>query len=100
MLALAKLWTWIGNTFVPLAIAWAFYMRGGLTDRLATGVLISRGYWGIVGTLIAGGTLLWTMVLYVRLAKQNSAILVPPNTVFEDDANRNRVISWGTVLVF
>src|SRR5262245_42050258 len=101
MLALAKLWTWVGNTFVPLAIGWAFYMRGGLTDRLPMGVLISRGYWGIVVTLIAGAALVWAMALYVRLAKQNNAlILAPPNTAFEDDANRNRVISWGTVSVF
>jgi hypothetical protein len=101
MLALAKLWTWIGNTFVPLAIGWAFYMRGGLTNPLPMGVLISRGYWGIVVTLIAGAGLVWTMALYVRLAKKNGAlIVVPPNTAFEDDASRNRVISWGTVVVF
>ena len=101
MLALAKLWTWIGNIFVPLAIGWAFYMRGGLTDGPPMGALVSRGYWGILVALIAGVALVWTMALYVRLAKQNNAlILTPPNTAFEDDATRNLVISKGTVLVY
>jgi hypothetical protein len=102
MLALAKLWTWIGNLFIPLAIGWAVYVRNGLTDRPAPiGVLVSRAYWGLLVTLVAGAALIWAMALYVRFAKRkNALILVPPNTAFEDDTARSLIISWGTVFVF
>ncbi len=102
MLAFAKLWTWIGNLFIPLAIGWAVYVRGGLTDKPpSTGVLVSRSYWGLLVTLIVGATLIWTLALYVQLAKRKQAlILVPPNTTFEDDTARSRIISWGTVVAF
>lgn len=102
MLALARLWTWIGNLLIPLAIGWAVYVRGGLTDRPPPiGVLVSRSYWGLLVTLVAGAALLWVMALYVRLAKrQNALLLVPPNTAFEDDTARNKIISWGTAVVF
>jgi hypothetical protein len=102
MLALAKFWTWIGNLFIPLAIGWAVYVRGGLTDRPPPiGVLVSRAYWGVLVSLVAGGALIWAMVLYVRLAKRkNAVILAPPNTAFEDESVRSRIISWATVFVF
>jgi hypothetical protein len=102
MKALAKLWTWIGNSFIPLAIGWGLYVRNGLADQPPPlGVLISRAYWGVLVTLIAGTALTWTMALYVRLAKTERAlILAPPNTAFEEDGARSRIISWGTVFVF
>jgi hypothetical protein len=102
MLALAKLWTWIGNVFIPLAIGWAVYLRNGLPGSPPpTGVLVSLGYWGLLISLFAAAGLTWSIALYVRLAKQNSSpILVPPNTMFEEAVSRNVIISWGTVVVF
>jgi hypothetical protein len=74
MLALAKLWTWVGNLFIPLAIGWALYIRGGLADRPpAIGVLVSRAYWGLLVTLITGAALIWALSLYVRLAERTNA---------------------------
>jgi hypothetical protein len=101
MSALAKLWTWIGQTFIPVAIAWAVYVRGGLAgEHLGEGVLISRGYWGLLVTLVVGSALAIVAALYVREARRSRAgILVPPNTTF-DETGRSRLISWGTALVF
>ncbi len=102
MNALAKCWTWIGFAFVPLAIGWAIYLRGGLSDQPpALGVLISRGYAGLLVSLIAGCALIWVLALYVRAArKQGVRTLVPPNTMFEEMDKRHTVISWATLVIF
>ena len=100
---LAKLWTWTGQSFIPLAIAWAVYVRNGLlAEKPPTeGAIISRAYWGLLITLAAGTVLSWTLALYARAAKEkHSNILIPANTSFESETNRNRVISWATVCVF
>jgi hypothetical protein len=102
MFALAKLWTWTGNLFIPLAGGWAIYVRGGLSSPPPSiGVIVSRSYWGLLLTLAMGSLLIWVIALYIRLAKRkNASTLVPPNTSFEDEATRNIFISWGTVLAF
>jgi hypothetical protein len=102
MLALARLWTWVGNLFIPIAIGWAVYVRNGLADRPPPiGVLVSRAYWGVAVSLAAGAVLMWAIALYVRLAKRKNALyLVPPNTTFEDETARSRIISWSTVTIF
>jgi hypothetical protein len=102
MLPLARLWTWVGNLFIPLALGWAVYVRGGLTDKPPpNGVLVSRAYWGLLVTLIVAAALTWTLALYVQLAKRkNALLLVPPNTTFEDEAARSRIISWATLCAF
>ncbi|MBF2715081.1 hypothetical protein FS827_19640 [Agrobacterium vitis] len=102
MSVLAKLWTWTGYAFVPLAITWVFYARGGTDGTpVALGVLVSRGYWGLLLTLLVTGLLLWTVTLYVRAAKaRGSRILIPPNTTFETGGQRNRLVSWGTAIIF
>jgi hypothetical protein len=98
---LAKLWTFVGNWFIPLAAAWAVYVRNGLTDKPPPGAVVSRAYWGVVFTLLTLSVLIWTFALYVKQAKQNrAASIVPPNTTFEDASDRNAVISWGTVVVY
>jgi hypothetical protein len=97
MLAVARLWTWIGQLFVPIAFAWAYFVRNGPGE----GVLISRGYLGLLASLAAGSALAWTLGSYVRLAKlRDIRPAIPPNTMFEDDANRSMLISWGTLVVF
>jgi hypothetical protein len=102
MLPLARLWTWVGNLFIPLVVGWAVYVRGGLTDKPPpNGVLVSRAYWGLLITLIVAAALTWTLALYVQLAKRkNALLLVPPNTTFEDEAVRSRTISWATMFAF
>ena len=102
MMPLAKLWTWIGQLFIPLAIGWAIYVRNGFGDKAPPdGVLISRGYWGLLVTLLAGSALVWTCALYVRIARNRRArTLVPPNTAFEEAKDRNPAISYGTACVF
>jgi hypothetical protein len=101
MKALAKTWTWIGQAFVPLAIGWGVYVRGGLDGpHLEEGVLISRGYWGLLLTLAVGAALSLVAALYIRAARRAHAqILVPPNTMLEE-TERNTFISWITVMVF
>jgi hypothetical protein len=101
-MALAKLWTWIGQIFVPLALLWAVYVRNGLPgEPVSEAVLISRGYWGLLVTLAAGASLAWTAALYVRdVRRQGARILVPPNTMFEEERTRSRIISWGTAIIF
>jgi hypothetical protein len=101
MKALAKTWTWIGQAFVPLAIGWGVYVRGGLDGpHLEEGVLISRGYWGLLVTLAVGAALSIVAALYIRAARRAHAqTLVPPNTMLEE-TERNAVISWVTVAVF
>lgn len=97
MLPLAKLWTWIGQLFVPIAFTWAYFVRNGADE----GVLISRGYLGLLASLAAGSALAWTLGSYLRLAKHSDIRpILPPNTIFEDPANRNTLISWGTLSVF
>lgn len=102
MLPLARLWTWVGNLFIPLAVGWAVYVRGGLTDKPPPeGVLVSRAYWGLLVALIVAAALTWTLAFYVQLAKRkNAPLLVPPNTTFEDEAVRSRIISWATLCAF
>jgi hypothetical protein len=74
MAALAKLWTWIGQTFVPLAVAWAVYARGGLPgEHIEEGVLITRGYWALLVTLVVGNGLSLVGALYVREARRTKA---------------------------
>lgn len=99
---LAKLWTRAGHSFIPIAIGWAVFARGGLDGTsTSTGVLITRGYWGLLVTLWAASLLVWIFGLYVREARQaGEAILAPPNTAFETRSSRNLLISWGTVTVF
>src|SRR5258708_7182637 len=99
---LARLWTWTGHLFIPLAFAWGFYVRGGLAVAPpAEGVVISRAYAGLLVTLAAGTVLAWTFALYVRVAKQRDArILVPPNTTFEEKKDRNTLVSCATAAVF
>jgi hypothetical protein len=97
MLPLAKFWTVTGSWFIPLAMAWAYFVRTGSDE----GVLVSRGYWGLLISLLVATSLLTALALYIKEARRsNSPILVPPNTSFEDDENRHRLISWMTVLVF
>jgi hypothetical protein len=102
MTPLAKLWTWLGHLFIPVAVVWAIYLRGGLADKPPEiGVIVSRGYWGMLITLAAAALLLWTCALYIKEAKRNGkAILVPPNTTFEEGNQRSLFISWGTVVIF
>jgi hypothetical protein len=101
MKALAKTWTWIGQAFVPLAIGWSVYVRGGLDGpHLEEGVLISRGYWGLLVTLVVGVALSIVAALYIREARRARAqTLVPPNTMLEE-SDRNTAISWVTLAVF
>ncbi|MET4481977.1 hypothetical protein [Bradyrhizobium sp. F1.13.3] len=102
MMPLARLWTWIGQIFIPLAIGWAIYIRNGFGEKLPPdGVLISRGYWGLLIALLAGSALVWTCALYIGLAsKRRALLLVPPNTAFEDAKDRSAVISYGTACIF
>ena len=102
MMPLAKLWSWTGHAFILFAIGWAIFVRGGLSDKsLSEGVAISQGYWGLVVALIAANALVWTSALYVRAAKRAKIqVLVPPNTNFEELADRNLIVSWGTVAIF
>jgi hypothetical protein len=102
MFALARLWTWVGNVFVPLALGWAVYVRGGLIDRPPPeGVLVSRAYWGLLATLATGAVLSWAFGLYVRKAKlENLPIVAPPNTTFEDENARSSFVTWGTAITF
>ena len=90
MMPLAKLWSWTGHAFILFAIGWAIFVRGGLSDKsLSEGVAISQGYWGLVVALIAANALVWTSALYVRAAKRAKVqVLVPPNTNFEELADR------------
>ena len=100
MMPLARLWTWTGQLFIPLALGWAVYVRNGL-DTTAEGVVVSRAYAGLLLTLACGAVLCWAFALYVRAAKQRGAhTLVPPNTTFEDKKERNRTLSWATAVVF
>lgn len=99
---LAKLWTWTGHSFIPLAVGWAVFVRGGLDNApTSIGVLVSRGYWGLLLTLAAACVLIWSCALYVRAAKRKGfGIVTPPNTTFESSEARNPRISWGTIIVF
>lgn len=100
--ALAKLWTWTGHSFIPVAVGWAVFARGGLDSAAPSiGVLVSRGYWGLLMTLAAACVLIFAGALYVRAAKRNGlGIVVPPNTTFESGEERSLPISWGTVIIF
>lgn len=101
MNALAKCWTWIGFAFVPFAAGWIIYLRGGLSDQPPPlGVLISRGYAGLLISLVAGCALIWVLALYVRAARKDGLYPVPPNTMFEEMGKRHKVISWVTLVAF
>src|SRR5271165_132506 len=72
MLPLARVWTWIGQTFVPIALAWMIYVRNGLPaipDK--PGVIVSRAYLGLLISLFAGALLSWVYGLYVIQAKRS-----------------------------
>jgi hypothetical protein len=96
MQPLAKFWTWLGNYFLPLAVAWAYFVRNGPDE----GVKISRGYWGLMVSLVVGTLLVLTLTLYIRKAREANAITVPPNTAFETETERNLVISWGSLATY
>ncbi|MHC2618246.1 MFS family permease [Bradyrhizobium huanghuaihaiense] len=97
MLPLARFWTWIGTAYVPALASGIFYINNG-PHR---GVLISAGYLGLCASLAVGTILAVTLALYVMKARKSAdPILAPPNTLFEDAEHRNRLISWGTVIVF
>lgn len=102
MKPLSRLWTWIGQSFVPVAFGWAFWMQGGLSTALPErGVVISWAYWGILITLAAGAALTWTAVIYAKLARRsNQTCLLPANTMFEEETERNALISWMTAATF
>jgi hypothetical protein len=102
MMPLAKLWTRVGNLFIPTAIVWALYIRNGFAEQSPSeGVTITRAYWGLLVTLLAACLLVWIAALYVRQAKRNRAtVLIPPNTAFEKESDRNLAISWGTLITF
>lgn len=102
MTPLARLWSWTGHAFILLAIGWAVFVRGGLSDKhVPEGVAISWAYWGVAVSLIAGSALSWTCALYIRAAKREGAqSLVPPNMKFEEPGDRNLFISWSTVVTF
>lgn len=99
---LARLWTWTGQAFIPLAIGWGFFVRGGPNDAIPSmGVLISWGYWGLLATLAASSVLIWTFALHVGAAKRSgSGVLVPSNTTFEGKDARSPIIAWGTTFIF
>lgn len=101
MSPLAKVWTSIGQTFAPLATGWAVYVRGGLSsDHLEEGVLISRGYWGLLVSLVAGTALLVVAALYVREAKRRrKKSWIPTNTTF-DEKDQYLLISRVTSVAF
>lgn len=97
MLPLARFWTWVGHSFIPLAVGWAYFVRNGPDE----GVLITRGYFGWALTLLVGAALTFALGRYISLAKsRHLAGLIPPNTTFEKTNNRNRIISWVTLVVF
>ncbi|ANW02710.1 hypothetical protein [Bradyrhizobium icense] len=96
MLPLAKFWTWLGNYFVPLAVAWGYFVRNG-PDQ---GVQISRAYWGLAVSLLVGVLLISTLSLYIKKARSAKAIAIPPNTTFESESDRNLVLSWGSAVTY
>ncbi|MCC8962262.1 hypothetical protein H8A95_08000 [Bradyrhizobium sp. Pear76] len=96
MLPLAKFWTWLGNYYVPLAVAWGYFVRNG-PDQ---GVKISRAYWGLGVSLLVGVLLISTLTLYIKEARKAKAVAIPPNTTFESDTDRNLVISWGCAVTY
>jgi heme/copper-type cytochrome/quinol oxidase subunit 2 len=95
MVPLAKFWTFVSQSFVPLAAAWIYFIRDGANE----GALISRAYFGLLVTLLVATALIWSLALYMRAAKvKNLTLTIPPNTTFEDMENRNRLISYGTLV--
>ena len=102
MTAISRLWTWIGYAFIPTAIAWIYIVRNGADQPIpADGVIISRAYWGLAISLLAGAALAWTYGLYLREARADKAAPpVPANTSLESEGQRNPVVSWGTVIFF
>lgn len=102
MQPLAKFWTWAGHAFVPLAVGWAYYVRGGLDAAPPPeGALISRGYWGLLLTLVVASLMTWACALYVRAARAGGhPVTPPPNTTFETDGNRSKLMTWGSAFVF
>ncbi|KPH05042.1 hypothetical protein CO657_11105 [Rhizobium acidisoli] len=102
MLALARVWTWVGTAFIPLAITWALFVQNALpVAPPAQGVLISRGYWGLVITLLTAAVLVWALGLYVGQARtRRDVLLIPPNTNFEEMDARSPLVSLATAVTF
>lgn len=102
MMPLARVWSFIGSWYIPLAVAWAAFVRNGLPgEHIDAAVGISGAYWGLLASLGISGVLIWIFAIYVRRAKrQQAALLVPPNTAFETETERNPVVSWSSALVF
>lgn len=97
MLPLARFWTWLGAAYLPAAATGIFFVYNG-THR---GVLISAGFLGLAASLAVGAILASTLALYVILARKSAeAIMVPPNTLFEDETHRSQLFSQVTVVVF
>ena len=97
MLPIAKFWTFVGQSFVPFAATWIYFIRSGPNE----GVLISRAYFGLLITLLVAAGLLWSLGLYVRVARNRGLTpVIPPNTTFEDLKDRNPLISWGSLVGF
>lgn len=101
MVVLAKLWTFIGQIYIPIALVWGFFVRGGTPGHFERSVLISWGYWGLLFALAVGATLVFIAALYVQKARRRGdGISVPPNTMFGPEAARNRYVVWGTAIFF
>jgi hypothetical protein len=97
MLPLARFWTILGGAYLPAAASWGFFVYNG-PHR---GMLISAGYLGLGVTLAVGTVLASTLALYIRKARRvHAPIIAPPNTLFEDQDHRSRLLSWGTVAIF
>ena len=54
MVVLAKLWTFTGEIYIPIALAWGAFVRGGTPGDFKEGVLITWGYWGVLLALAIG----------------------------------------------
>ena len=45
MVVLAKLWTFTGEIYIPIALAWGVFVRGGTPGDFKEGVLITWGFY-------------------------------------------------------
>jgi hypothetical protein len=46
MVVLAKLWTFTGEIYIPIALGWGVFVRGGTPGDFKEGVLVTWGYRG------------------------------------------------------